>query len=156
MPNIRFNCPKCSQSISAPAQIIGTEAECPTCNRKFYVAPFKSELGWEYEPEETKVLRTKRHMDSEQIENERQEIVKESAKLHDEAESTRTKGAALLGFWILASIIAAFFMSPGRDYPGALCCRAIAAICFLTAMYMFLAAHLLHIRAAIVRLGTKE
>jgi hypothetical protein len=35
MSFLKLTCPQCSQPIEAPAEAVGQEVTCPTCNRKF-------------------------------------------------------------------------------------------------------------------------
>jgi hypothetical protein len=147
MPNIHFNCPNCKQHISAPDAIIGTQAECPICNAQFNVSPLRSELEWEYEKEKPQEPAATGF------------ATPFLHRINPDAITKQADGAfstAKICFWlgIVLSIFAVLIVGSSEDRGAWLGCCGVASLLFLFGTVKVFTGHLLHIRAAIIRLGS--
>ena len=162
-PNeIHFDCPKCKRPMSGDKALLGEMITCPDCGEAFIPTP-KAQAAGEYKswaeylasPESKKAARTVQEevsaaaaMNEEQraeLENRLAEAKASHAeKIHDLANLFGILAAMLL-------VVAAFFLigafvSASGNGPSAGLLIA-AGGCFATALWLYLIAQVIHIRA---------
>jgi len=124
----KFHCPNCHEKIKADSAVEGREVTCPSCQFKFIPAIEETAEDMRARADEPSTLAWAKP-DS-------------SRELHDRASSTGMAGTILLVISLIAIIIV--WAGDSDIRPAA---TIVAGGCFFFALFLFLIAQLIHIRA---------
>jgi len=89
------------------------------------------------------------------LESHESSILRDAEEAYGNAVQAKNSGRVMCVLCVVSSAVTAFFIIGGFGVLMEACCAAAASLFFTLAIYFFVSSHLLHIQAAVLRVGAQ-